>query len=72
MFYEENPEAEPSDEVLPKEKMFHHTRHVSVDAFTAELEDYMCWYNHIRIQLRLDGLSPIEYRNRALAASKTI
>jgi putative transposase len=51
-----------------KEELFNHTRHPSVEAFTAELDDYMHWYNNVRTHTRLEGLSPVEYRAQALAA----
>lgn len=34
----------------------------SIEHFIAELEDYIEWYNHERIKLRLNGLSPVLYR----------
>jgi putative transposase len=51
-----------------KEEMFHHTRYPSIEAFTAELDDYIHWYNNVRTHSRLEGLSPVEYRTQALAA----
>lgn len=51
-----------------KEEMFHHTRYTTVEAFTAELDDYIHWYNNVRTHSRLEGLSPVEYRTQALAA----
>ena len=37
----------------------------SVEHFILELTDYIDWYNNKRIKLKLDGLSPVEYRHRA-------
>ena len=37
----------------------------SVEHFISELTDYIDWYNNKRIKLKLDGLSPVEYRHRA-------
>ena len=34
----------------------------SVEHFIAELHAYIEWYNTKRIKLKLDGLSPVEYR----------
>ena len=51
-----------------REELFHHARHPSVEAITAELDDYMHWYNNVRTHTRLEGLSPVEYRTQALAA----
>lgn len=51
-----------------KSEMFHHNRFDSVEAFTAALDDYICWYNFDRISIKLEGLSPVQYRAQALAA----
>jgi transposase InsO family protein len=34
----------------------------SVEHFIAELKAYIEWYNTKRIKLKLDGLSPVEFR----------
>lgn len=34
----------------------------SVEHFIAELKEYIEWYNHERIKLKLNGLSPVQYR----------
>lgn len=36
--------------------------------FLEELEKYMYYYNHKRMKLKLNGLSPIEYRTQTIAA----
>lgn len=51
-----------------KEELFHHTRFITLEAFTSALDAYMHWYNTIRTHTRLEGLSPVEYRAQALAA----
>ena len=51
-----------------KEEMFHHTRYSTIEAFTAELDDYIHWYNNVRTHSRLEGLSPAEYRTQSHAA----
>lgn len=51
-----------------KEEMFHHDEHTSVEAFIAELGDYIHWYNSDRISLALRCLSPMKYRAQELAA----
>ncbi|HJS14926.1 MAG TPA: IS3 family transposase, partial [Rheinheimera sp.] len=33
------------------------------------IKEYIDYYNHKRIKLKLKGLSPIEYRNQALIAA---
>ena len=34
----------------------------SVEHFISELTEYIDWYNNKRIKLKLDGLSPVEYK----------
>lgn len=38
----------------------------SLEQLTLELDDYVHWFNHIRIHGTLDYLSPIEYKNKHL------
>jgi putative transposase len=51
-----------------KEELFHHVRFLSTDALTAQLNEYIRWYNTERISTKLKGLSPVQYRAQALAA----
>lgn len=51
-----------------KEEMFHHTRYLSVEAFTTALEDYITAFNTARGHTRCEGLSPVQYRAQTLAA----
>ena len=37
----------------------------SVEHFISELTEYIEWYNNKRIKLKLDGLSPVEYRHKS-------
>lgn len=39
----------------------------SIDQFRHELKKYIYYYNHKRIKLRLDGMSPVEYRLKWMA-----
>lgn len=34
----------------------------SIDEFRDKLEEYISYYNSKRIKLRLNGMSPVEYR----------
>lgn len=36
-----------------------------VEHFISELTEYIEWYNNKRIKLKLDGLSPVDYRHKA-------
>lgn len=51
-----------------KEEMFHHTRYLSVEAFTTALDDYIAWFNTSRGHTHCEGLSPVQYRAQTLAA----
>ena len=48
-----------------KAEFYHPQRFTSVQDFLTRLQDYLTWYNHHRIQERLKGLTPEEFRNQA-------
>ena len=50
-----------------KAEYFHLASPNSVDELEAGVHDYVRYYNHERIKLRLKGLSPVEYRLRNTA-----
>ncbi|MGG6929419.1 UNVERIFIED_CONTAM: IS3 family transposase, partial [Pseudomonas aeruginosa] len=39
-----------------------------LDRWVHFIEDYIHYYNHSRIRLKLSGLSPVEYRTQARRA----
>ncbi|WP_371834311.1 IS3 family transposase, partial [Pseudomonas syringae] len=41
-----------------------------LDELQAGIEEYIEYYNHSRIKLKLNGLSPVEYRMQAAKAAK--
>lgn len=41
----------------------------NIEALEAGVHDYIRYYNHERIKLRLQGLSPVQYRLRNAACS---
>jgi transposase InsO family protein len=43
-------------------------RFTSIHQLQAALADYIHYYNHDRIKLKLKGLSPVQYRTQPLAA----
>jgi transposase InsO family protein len=51
-----------------KSEFFYLNKFDSVDALRAGLADYIHYYNHDRIKLKLKGLSPVQYRTQALAS----
>jgi putative transposase len=50
-----------------QEEFYRHQRFSSPMEFTKELDSYIHWYNHVRIKEKLNGLSPVQYRNQLLA-----
>ncbi|MHA6194559.1 IS3 family transposase [Pseudomonas wadenswilerensis] len=48
-----------------KAEFFYLNRFESIEELEAGLDEYIRYYNHDRIKLRLDGLSPVEYRTQA-------
>lgn len=53
---------------LLKNEFFHRTRFESMTQLQDGIRRYIRYYNQKRIKLRLNGLSPVEYRTQALAA----
>lgn len=51
-----------------KSEFFHLNKFSSVAQLQNGLRDYIHYYNHHRIRLKLKGLSPVEYRTQPLAA----
>lgn len=49
-----------------KEELLRQQKFTSPQHFTTELAKYIHWWNHDRIQERLKGLSPVEYRTQSL------
>ena len=50
---------------LLKTELLYLQEFTSVEHFISELEAYIEWYNTKRIKLKLDGMSPVEYRLNA-------
>jgi putative transposase len=54
---------------LLKTEMYHNEVFKSADELIETIKEYIDYYNNKRMKLKLKGLSPIEYRNQALAAA---
>ncbi len=54
---------------LLKTEMYHNEVFKSADELIETIKEYIDYYNNKRIKLKLKGLSPIEYRNQALAVA---
>lgn len=54
-----------------KEEFLRQRTFTSIAEFKKELDLYIHWFNHERIQLKLKGLSPVEYRTQSLATLET-
>ncbi|KJV25248.1 hypothetical protein VI08_19780 [Luteibacter yeojuensis] len=52
---------------LLKTEFFHRTRFDNIAQVQAGIRRYIRYYNHERIKLKLNGLSPVEYRIQAAA-----
>lgn len=54
-----------------KEEFLRQQTFTSMTQFQSELDKYVHWFNHQRIQLKLEGLSPVQYRTQSLANLET-
>lgn len=52
---------------LLKNEMFHGRRFDSIDHLQRSIRRHIHYYNHERLKVKLNGLSPIEYRTQAAA-----
>ena len=52
-----------------KAEMYHGETFTTVEEFTTAINDYIHWYNTTRVQQRLKGLTPMQYRSQTLEAS---
>ena len=50
-----------------KTEFYYTQKFKDVASFIEELKDYIWYYNHKRIKIKLKGLSPVEYRNQSLS-----
>jgi len=50
-----------------KAEYFHIEKPTNIDRLEAGVHGYIKYYNHERIKLGLNGLSPVEYRQRGRA-----
>ncbi|MGJ7473567.1 IS3 family transposase, partial [Pseudomonas fulva] len=50
-----------------KSEYFYLESFENVEQLASGLDDYIAYYNQKRISLRLNGLSPIQFRTHALA-----
>lgn len=48
-----------------KSEFFYLKRFKSIEELTSGLDEYIRYYNHDRIKIRLNGLSPVDYRAQA-------
>jgi putative transposase len=51
-----------------KSEYFYPNKFVSIEQLKAGIADYIHYYNHDRIKLKLGGLSPVQFRTQHLAA----
>lgn len=53
-----------------KSEMFHPQRFETIQSLDAAIGDYIHYYNHQRIKLKLKGLSPVQYRTQPSHSSQ--
>lgn len=49
-----------------KSEMYHGETFASIEEFRRAIDDYITWYNNDRLQARIKGLTPAEYRIQTL------
>lgn len=54
---------------IMKSELLYLNEFKSIEHFRQELEIYIYYYNNKRIKTKLEGMSPIQYRNHALQAA---
>ena len=64
----DNAAAESFFAVL-KTEMFHYHDFENADDLIMKIDEYIEYYNTVRIKVKLKGLTPIEHRNQALLAA---
>ena len=50
-----------------KEEFLKQTTFTNLSQFRSELDKFIHWFNHDRVRLKLEGLSPVDYRVQSLA-----
>ena len=53
---------------LMKSELLYSGKYTSADTFIKDLIDYIEYYNNERIKLRLNGMSPVQYRKMLTAS----
>ncbi|SDY92494.1 IS3 family transposase, partial [Bacillus sp. 166amftsu] len=54
---------------LLKSELLYLKEFESMEHFKVELEDYIHYYNHKRIKVKLNGMSPVQYRTHIQSAA---
>lgn len=54
-----------------KSECFHGEQFKSVDELEQKVKEYIHYYNHERIKVKLKGLSPVQYRIQSLKVNRT-
>lgn len=49
-----------------KSECYHGVEFSSIDELEKTITDYIYYYNHDRIKIKLNGLSPVEYRTQSI------
>jgi len=54
---------------LMKSELLYSGKYTSADTFIKDLVEYIEYYNNERIKLRLNGMSPVQYRTHLLMSN---
>lgn len=52
-----------------KSEFYHNQKFPSVECFSNELSDYIDYYNNRRIKVKLNGLSPVQFRTQSFIST---
>ncbi len=52
-----------------KSEFYHNQKFLSVECFSNELSDYIDYYNNRRIKVKLNGLSPVQFRTQSFIST---
>ncbi|WP_420794213.1 IS3 family transposase [Providencia rettgeri] len=54
---------------LLKTECWHNEEYENIDQLKVAVDEYIHYYNHDRIKVKLNGLSPVQYRTRTISAA---
>ncbi|HFF1621898.1 TPA: transposase, partial [Yersinia enterocolitica] len=55
---------------LLKTECWHNEKYEDVEQLKKAVDEYIHYYNNERIKVKLNGLSPVQYRNQAMSTAR--